>query len=169
MSSGRGKRKKQITSRKKTSSQGVAKQSQSEDLKLVLEQFGRLSREQRSGFLSQVTVVEQEQYSGPIPTAEQLAKYQKILPDAADRILKMAEKEQDIKWEATRGQIENQDKLIGNDTRRVYSATLLGFVLLVIAGLATWQGNTVIAIPLGLAGIVASLLKFAIDWLKQKR
>ena len=82
MSSGRGKRKKQITSRKKTSSQGVGKQSQSEDMKLVLEQSRRprLSREQR--------VVEQEQYSGPIPTAEQLAKYQQIWPDAADRILK---------------------------------------------------------------------------------
>ena len=64
----------------------------------------------------------------------------------------MAEKEQDINREAIREQIENQDKLIGNDTRRVYSATLPGFVLLVIAGLATWQGNTVIAIPFGSGG-----------------
>ena len=32
-------------------------------------------------------------YSGPIPDASQLAKYEETLPGAADRILKMAEKQ----------------------------------------------------------------------------
>jgi uncharacterized membrane protein len=36
-------------------------------------------------------------YEGPIPPASELAKYQKILPDAPERILRMAEKEQDLK------------------------------------------------------------------------
>ena len=34
-----------------------------------------------------------EQYSGPLPKAEDLAKYEALLPGAADRIFVMAEKQ----------------------------------------------------------------------------
>ena len=40
---------------------------------------------------TQATLVAQ-QYTGPIPMASELEKYEQVLPGAADRILKMAEK-----------------------------------------------------------------------------
>ena len=38
-------------------------------------------------------VMRSEMYSGPIPPPEALARYEEIQPGAADRILKMAEKQ----------------------------------------------------------------------------
>lgn len=40
-------------------------------------------------------VIRGEMYSGPIPPPEALARYEEIQPGAADRIIKMAEKQQE--------------------------------------------------------------------------
>ena len=40
-------------------------------------------------------IIRSEMYSGPIPPPEALARYEEIQPGAADRILKMAEKQQE--------------------------------------------------------------------------
>jgi len=48
--------------------------------------------------------------SGPLPLAEQFDKYEKVLPGAADRILTMAEKEQDFYFQIQRSNLEEQTK-----------------------------------------------------------
>ena len=49
------------------------------------------------------SVVETATYSGPIPAASELQKYEGVLPGSADRILRMAEDESRhrIDWERT--------------------------------------------------------------------
>lgn len=42
----------------------------------------------------QITIAQGQFYSGPVPDPESLAKYESISPGFADRLLKMAEKEQ---------------------------------------------------------------------------
>ncbi|EAC2511317.1 DUF2335 domain-containing protein [Listeria monocytogenes] len=44
---------------------------------------------EKSVYISQK--IEQSSFKGPLPPAEQLEKYEKVLPGAADRIIKMAE------------------------------------------------------------------------------
>lgn len=64
-------------------------------------------------------------YSGPLPSPEQLAGYERVLPGSADRILKMAEGQathrQDIEKVAVRG-----------GARRSWWGLWLGFVISVI-------------------------------------
>lgn len=42
-----------------------------------------------------LTVMRSEIYSGPIPPPEAFEKYEKVLPGAADRIMKMTERQQE--------------------------------------------------------------------------
>lgn len=69
-------------------------------------------------------------FSGPLPNPEAFAKYNEVLPDAADRILGMAEKEQGIRHEAQRG-------AIANDCRRINATTIVALSIVVVAGVAT--------------------------------
>lgn len=59
-------------------------------------------------------VMRSEMYSGPIPPPEALARYEEIQPGAADRILKMAEKQQDhrmaLETKAIGGQVDQSKR-----------------------------------------------------------
>ena len=87
-----------------------------------------------------------------LPPAEEYARYTEIFPDAADRILAIAEKEQEIRAEA-------QSRVLANDGRRIHGAIFLGFSLIALAGIAVWAGHEIIALPFGLAGTLAALTR----------
>lgn len=61
-----------------------------------------------------LTVIRSEMYSGPIPSPEALARYEEIQSGAADRIIKMAEKQQDHRMAleniAVGGQVEQSKR-----------------------------------------------------------
>ena len=86
-------------------------------------------------------------FSGPLPPPADFERYNEVAPDAADRILKMAEKEQQIRAAAQKGAIDN-------DAKRINGAVLMGVSLIVVAGVATWLENASIALPLGLVGMI---------------
>lgn len=105
-------------------------------------------------------------FSGPLPTPEAFARYNEVQPDAADRILGMAEKEQEIRHEAQRraveaqrGVVEAQRGAIANDRRRIVAATIIALAVVAVAGMATWLGQASIAIPLGLAGLLGTVFR----------
>lgn len=83
----------------------------------------------------------------PYPPPETLKAYKEILPDAPDRIFRMPERQQEIQAETSRG-------LLGNDRRRINGQIAIALATIAVAGLATWFGNAIIALPLGLAGFV---------------
>lgn len=91
-------------------------------------------------------------FSGPLPNPEAFAKYNEVLPDAAARILGMAEKEQEIRHEAQR-------EAIANDRRRINATTIVALSIVGVAGVATWLGQALIAIPLGLAGVIGTIFR----------
>jgi len=66
------------------------------------------------------------QYAGPIPPPEAFKKYEEILPGAAERILRMAEK-----------QAEHRQKLEEMIIRANNRDSLLGLIFGLIIGLAT--------------------------------
>ena len=101
-------------------------------------------------------------FSGPLPAPEDFEHYNKVLPDAAHRIVAMAEKEQQIR-------AEGQAKMLANDRRRINGATGLGLALIGVAGLATWLGQPMIALPLGLVGTLTALARHAMTWIEGRR
>ena len=89
---------------------------------------------------------------GPLPTPEDFAKYNLVLPNAADRILKMAENEQTNRHEIS-------EKILKNDRWRICGSIGLGLALLPVAGIAAYQGNALIALPIALSGLLSIVVQ----------
>ena len=70
-------------------------------------------------------VMRSEMYSGPIPPPEALARYEEIQPGAADRILKMAEKQQEHRMVL-------ETKAIGGQVDQSKRGQLFGFILVFV-------------------------------------
>ena len=98
-----------------------------------------------------------ESYRGPLPTPADFEKYNRVVPGAGNRILRMAEREQKMRD-------KGQTQILANDTKRINGATYLGIGMLVVAGIAAWQGSALIALPMGLAGFISTLLRRFQDW-----
>jgi len=54
------------------------------------------------------TSIQQRTHSGPLPDAETLIKYDSVIPNGADRIMKMAEKQQEHRMEIEKNVILGQ-------------------------------------------------------------
>lgn len=69
-----------------------------------------------------LTIIREEMYSGPIPPPESLARYEEILPGSADRILKMAEKQQEHRMTL-------ETKVVGSQTVQSKRGQVFGFII----------------------------------------
>jgi len=76
-----------------------------------------------------------EYMSGPLPSAQQLERYEQILPGAADRIIKMAEVQS-----AHRQELEKS--VVSANTRD----SKLGVIFAFILGIAALASGTIVAI-----------------------
>ncbi len=97
-------------------------------------------------------------FSGPLPTPQDFQKYSEVLSDAPDRIMRMAEREQQIRAEGQKG-------MLANERWKLNLGALLGVALLVVSGIAAWRGQGSIAIPLGLAGTFALIIRLLDKWI----
>ena len=122
---------------------------------LVAEVIKGWSDEQKQQLAQQVSL---KLFSGPLPSPDDLKRYDEAAPGAADRILTVFEKEQQM-------QADGQAGILDTERRRIDRATLLGLALIGIAGIATWKGAAVIAVPLGLAGVIGTLIRYLLGWL----
>ena len=65
-------------------------------------------------------------YSGPLPPPSMFKDYENVLPGSADRILALAEKEQDLRR-------RDNSSVSRNDTVRVYGSIFVSFSLVLAA------------------------------------
>ncbi|EKB56914.1 DUF2335 domain-containing protein [Bergeyella zoohelcum] len=56
-----------------------------------------------------VTLIQEKMHSGPLPDAESLVKYNSVIPNGADRIMQMAEKQQKHRIEIEKRVILSQN------------------------------------------------------------
>ena len=68
-------------------------------------------------------------YSGPLPAASEIAAYENAVPDAGNRILKMAERAQEL--DATK---------IGMVRRRINAATIISLAMIGLSAFGITQG-----------------------------
>ena len=95
---------------------------------------------------------EQSLFCGPLPPSKELAEYEKIVPGSAERLLRMAEREQKISY-----------KLSNKGKRLMRLGMVLGFValigLMLLTGWAVYQKEpwvaTVLVAMIGVCGIMA--------------
>ena len=121
----------------------------------VLKDLNRVQREQ---ILTKVTaIVKTEAFSGPLPHPRHLEEYNRIVPNGADRILKMTEK-------VIESNISVNER--GQKYEQIYRMTgmILGFfslmLLVVLAFLAGWYEMLPLAALLLGATVVGSIGMF---------
>ena len=129
-----------------------------------LSEFVASLPEERKLELIQILAVSRVEntFSGPLPSPEDFKKYNEVLPDAAERIMSMAEREQQIRADGQAG-------IYANDRKRIGGGMLMGMSLIAVAALATWLGYALIALPIGLAGVLTALVRQVLNWLDRRR
>ena len=98
----------------------------------------------------QLINIQAEHHSGPIPPPKILEEYNKVIPNAAERILKMAE-------DQTVHRIKIESQVISLDARNstlgILSAFIITLAVLALAAYALKLGQTVAGGFLGTLGI----------------
>lgn len=99
----------------------------------------------------------QIRYSGPIPPARELQQYEKILPGAAERILNMAEKQQQHRQKI-------EEKAVETNSKSALRGQVLSFVLLILLGMLggalLWQGKDFSGMVLALASLAPFVINY---------
>lgn len=138
-------------------------ESLDDNLEKAIEVFGKLSKEQRT-ILSRGMLAIQQSYSGPLPPAKEFNGYKEVLPDAPERIMSMAEKNN-----------ESRIQLTNKSERHEFIKTILGqvfgFVLSIgFGGGAIYLGvlgHDVLAGTLGCTTVVSLAGIFVLNRLPQ--
>lgn len=91
---------------------------------------------------------EETHFSGPLPPPEMLEQYNKGVPDAANRILVMAEKQAEHRRYCEKKQVdtESRDSLLG-----ILSALIVSIVILI-------TGTVIVIVAGGVVGTIAGTL-----------
>lgn len=85
--------------------------------------------------------------SGPIPSAEEFARYEEVYPGSADRIFSMAERE--------------QDEIVSFRNRSLFAATIVAIATITaIAFILTINPNAIVLIALAIAYALPSIAEF---------
>lgn len=100
--------------------------------------------------ITQITAV--SAYSGPLPPPEALSKYNEAAPNAADRIIAMAEKEMEHRH-------RKEDRILRERNRLAYLSVILSFisvlVLAFLVGYALHEGADGIAVGTAIGAIAS--------------
>ena len=90
-------------------------------------------------------------HQGPLPSPDQLAKYEEYIPGSAERIIKMAENAHNHAYEIDKETL----KVVGQERcRGQYMAFFIGVLGILGACYLALEGHSYAGIGIGLAGIV---------------
>lgn len=80
----------------------------------------------------ELRVLKREKFSGPLPKPEHFGQYERVLPGTAERILKMAEKEQDHRHAMDREEASQFRYALTEDIRSIHLGQRFTFVLIAV-------------------------------------
>jgi len=119
----------------------------------------------------------QTAFAGPLPPASELARYEQVLPGAAERILRMAEQER-----TDRQALQREQQAVASEVTRMevrararlaITGQMLGFIGMVLAlafgTAAMWQGHTVLAGTVVTTTLLAILSAFVAAREREKK
>lgn len=105
-------------------------------------------------------VVTERMFQGPLPPPEFLAAYKQVLPDAPERIMAMAEREQQHRH-------NSDDKMIKGAISQRSTGQVLGFILALLFGVASvilgLNGQTWLAGILGTSTVIGLAVIFVLN------
>jgi uncharacterized membrane protein len=124
----------------------------------ALESLRPLIKPEKYGEAKQIIMqVVSKSHSGPIPSADELEHLERITPGLADRVVAMAEKEQDMRHGTTRDVVTKEFALRG---RGQFFALIALFALLAVVCYIAYLGDPKNAMLLGIGTIGAVVAIF---------
>ena len=107
---------------------------------------------------SPVVTVETATWSGPLPIPSDFRQYDETLPGAAERILQLAERQQDHRHSMEAAAFATADKIVTKDSRRSYLGIILAFIIAMTGLLGgvflIYAGRGGYGLTLGLSSLV---------------
>ena len=134
-----------------TSKKNIVKKQEKEKLQELEKQISKLPEEQKLMLFQKETIAE---YSGILPPPSMLEQFDKIIPNGAERIMSMAEKE------ANERHLTNR-KMVNYNSIGMYLAFILAVTLFAFSFILSLKGNNtgaVILAGVGLTGIVTTFV-----------
>ena len=74
----------------------------------------------------------------------------------AEKTLELSEKTLQIREKQVIG-------MLANERRKIHGSMTIGWGLLILAGIAVWKGDALMALPLGLAGTAIVFLRLILE------
>lgn len=93
--------------------------------------------------------------TGPLPHPEHLERYDKVIQNGAERIMKMAEKEQETRLSRLNASVEMAKKGLSMQSRGQWFAFSLVIIILALATLFVFTGHETVAYILFGTGIAS--------------
>lgn len=103
----------------------------------------------------QAIITRETMHFGPLPSPEMLKEYDAVLPGGAERIFAMAEKEQSARLKYNHGALSGEINL---DRRGQWMGFSIAIIILAMAAVFAWKGNTTFAgtlVAIDLIGLVS--------------
>lgn len=122
--------------------------------------------EPRKKQILQLFAVKITSHSGPLPIPEDLSEYNNIIPNGADRIMAMAEKQQQHR-------IDLEKKVVGRQTFQSQLGQIFGLLIglgaIGMGGYCTLQGHEIAGSILGTGGLTGLVSVFVLGKRAQKQ
>ena len=112
-----------------------------------------------------VTMIQERSHSGPLPDAETLIKYNSVIPDGADRIMKMAEKQQEHRMSIENKVIQSQTKQSGLGQ---WFGLIIGLVGIGCGTFLAYSGETTVGGIIAGGTVVSLVSVFVLGKRRQK-
>lgn len=103
----------------------------------------------------QTIITQQTMHAGPLPSPKTLEEYDAVLHGGAERIFAMAEKEQAARHKYNQNALDGEINL---DRRGQWMGFSIAIIILVMAAVFAWKGNTTFAgtlVAIDLIGLVS--------------
>ena len=121
--------------------------------------------EEQQKVIKSITFSSFQSYSGPLPAPESLEKYNKILPDGAERIMRMAENQSNHRISIENIVISGQVKQSG---RGQIFGLIIAFVAIGASILLSMFGHEIVAGIIGGGSVVGLVTVFVVGRKEQK-
>jgi uncharacterized membrane protein len=146
-----------------------AESPQEEQLQRFLENpeiIKALPEEEQKKLAKLVMVSVEQRFSGPLPPPSILEGYNAALENGAERIMRMAEKQNDHRIEMEKGVINHQLK---ESSRGQWFGFIIGVFTLCLAGFLAFQGREIAGSVIGAAGVTGLVSVFVLGKRMQRK
>lgn len=122
----------------------------------IAEIVGGLPEKEQIKLFTRIELDVYSHHRGPVPMASEAERWEKILPGAAKEFIDFAKREQEIRR-------DSNERYAKYKTNQLNWIGFLALVMLGITAYATHLGFPLIAVPIGMSGIIALIVRYVME------